>query len=201
MIGLMDIDRPRDTDSVSADANVVAEHGVVTLCHWNRSGFGALVEAGADPAIRRWMPRMPFPYGPAEANSFLSHARQWWLDGSRYELAVTVDGSVAGLCGFAIEDADLRTGDVGYWILERHRGEGLAVASLRLMTRWAFEAGVVDRLVCRISPTNAASRLTAERAGYRMERSAIVHGRRVLLFVAERDDAPRAVLVSPRKRQ
>lgn len=133
---------------------------------------------------------MPFPYGPEEANWFLSHTRSWWLDGSRYELAVTVDGVVVGLCGFTIAGPELRTGYVGYWILERHRGRGLAGVALGLMTRWALETGIVQTLVCRVAPTNRASRSTAERAGYRVDRTEIVDGRRVLVLIAEQDNIP-----------
>lgn len=185
----VDMAEPENTALSPACPSTVAEHDGLALCHWTRSGFSALVEAGADPVIRRWMPRMPSPYGPAEANWFLSQTGRWWRDGSRYELAVTVHGSVVGLCGFTIEDPAVRTGYVGYWILERHRGQGLAAIALRLMTRWAMESGVVDTLVCRVAPNNSASRLTAERAGYLVsERSEVVHGRSVLLLIAEQDD-------------
>lgn len=113
---------------------------------------------------------------------------RWWVEGSRYELAVTVDDIVVGLCGFTVEEPALPIGDVGYWILERHRGQGLAAAALSLMTRWALDAGVIQTLVCRVAPTNVASRRTAERAGYRLSgRRETVHGRDLLLLVAETD--------------
>lgn len=103
---------------------------------------------------------------------------------------LTVDSVVVGLCGFTIEEPELRTGYVGYWILERHRGRGLAGIALGLMTRWALETGIVQTLVCRVAPTNRASRSTAERAGYRVDRTEVVDGRRVLVLIAEQDSMP-----------
>jgi RimJ/RimL family protein N-acetyltransferase len=59
--------------------------------------------------------------------------------------------------------------DVGYATLSHCRGRGVAAASVRTFTRWAFESGGVQRIEMGIKPANTASIITAERAGYQRE--------------------------------
>jgi [ribosomal protein S5]-alanine N-acetyltransferase len=167
--------------------------GDVVVRRWEAADAAALIEAGADRSIRAWMPKMPRPYGPTEAASFLRSTAAWWEEGSRCELAVSVETEVAGLCGFTIVDALPREGHVGYWVLTRHRGRGIAATALRLMTSWALAQGLVDRLVCRVAVANEASRVTAERAGYVQEgREPVddeVRGRQELVVMVARGEA------------
>jgi [ribosomal protein S5]-alanine N-acetyltransferase len=69
---------------------------------------------------------------------------------------------------------------VGYWLAREARGTGHALRTLRLISRWGFEALALERIELLTASANTASQRTAERAGYRREallRSYFAHNR------------------------
>ena len=68
--------------------------------------------------------------------------------------------------GFAImEDHEV---ELGYALGPQARGRGVATEALRLLTRWAFDEGMV-RVVAGISVDNPASSRVVEKVGYTFE--------------------------------
>lgn len=61
------------------------------------------------------------------------------------------------------------TGTVGYWIGQPHAGRGLATASVRALTGYAFGTLRLHRLEAACVPRNHASRRVLEKAGFRLE--------------------------------
>jgi [ribosomal protein S5]-alanine N-acetyltransferase len=58
---------------------------------------------------------------------------------------------------------------IGYWVLERSRGRGLASHAVALLARWALVEGGLERVEALVEPGNAASIRVAERAGFTFE--------------------------------
>lgn len=58
---------------------------------------------------------------------------------------------------------------IGYWVLERARGRGLATRAVRLLSRWALEVADVVRVEALVDPRNEPSWRVAEAAGFRHE--------------------------------
>jgi ribosomal-protein-alanine N-acetyltransferase len=58
---------------------------------------------------------------------------------------------------------------VGYWIVASRRRNGLTLASLILLSRWALRLSAVDRLEALVDPGNEASIRVLNRAGFRQE--------------------------------
>ena len=106
-----------------------------------------------DPVMVRWT-TVPHPYTPEHADEFLTAApegvERW---------AYVLDGRYAG-------SIDLRSGGVlGYNTAPWARGQGLTARALRLVAAHAYTQGL-RRLELHIAVDNAASRRTAEKAGY-----------------------------------
>ena len=144
--------------------------GAVTLRPWRTGDVDALVEAGADPLVRRF--RHSLPDGADEARAWLERAEAARSSGDRIELAIAAAespgpalGSVS-VWGFHRRN---RTAYVSYWLLESGRGRGRATAAVTLAARWAFEALGLERLTARVETGNRASQGVVERCGFRHE--------------------------------
>lgn len=61
------------------------------------------------------------------------------------------------------------TGTVGYWVGLPHAGQGLATASVRALTAYAFHGLRLHRLEAACVPHNHASRRVLEKSGFRLE--------------------------------
>ena len=106
-----------------------------------------------DPVMVRWT-TVPHPYTPEHADEFLTAApegvERW---------AYVLDGRYAG-------SIELRPGGVlGYSTAPWARGRGMTTRALRLVAAHAIAQGL-HRLELHIAVDNAASRRTAEKAGF-----------------------------------
>jgi RimJ/RimL family protein N-acetyltransferase len=117
-----------------------------------------------------------------------------WLECKRRNggLAIVAAGEVAG--GVDLAGRHPRVGELGYFVLERLRGRGIASAAATLAVRRALVDEDYVRVQATVEPWNIASQRVLERAGLRREgllRSFIVYGDRVgdaYLYAAVRGD-------------
>ena len=141
----------------------------VSLRGWRVADAPTLVAAWHDPAIIAGS-------SPPDDRSITSATR--WIEGVgvREQRLLAVDRviDVAGECvgevGLSEIDQHRGAAMVGWWVAERHRSRGYAVAGLRAMLDLAPSFGV-DVLVAQIAIANPASVAVAERAGFGLLRA------------------------------
>ena len=126
----------------------------------------AIVAACSDPEIPRWT-RVPSPYTPEDARSFLAIARADAEVGLGMALAVTdAAGTFAGTLGLMEVDRERGAGEIGYWTAAPARGRGVTVRAIALLRDWAVsELGLTTHDILP-HEENVASRIVAERAGF-----------------------------------
>jgi [ribosomal protein S5]-alanine N-acetyltransferase len=79
-------------------------------------------------------------------------------------------GKLVGHLSFSpIDDAELRTWELGYIFNPRYQRRGYATEATIAMVRYAFEKLDVHRIVANCNPENVASWKVLERAGFRRE--------------------------------
>ena len=125
-----------------------------------------IVEGAGDPLIRRWLPFLPDPYGPAEAREFLETTRLDAASGSdvTWAMADPGDDRLIGCLG-----VDLERPEIGYWAHPAGRGRGLTTEAVRLALGYCFSHEVgANRMTLRAGVDNTPSRRVAERAGMRL---------------------------------
>ncbi|OAA17126.1 Acetyltransferase (GNAT) family protein [Corynebacterium afermentans subsp. afermentans] len=106
-----------------------------------------------DPVMVRWT-TVPHPYTPEHANEFLAVVPEG-VERWAYVVDVRYSGNI-----------ELRPGGVlGYNTAPWARGQGLTARALRLVAAHAYTQGL-RRLELHIAVDNAASRRTAEKAGF-----------------------------------
>lgn len=149
---------------------------------WSPEDVPSLVMAWRDPEMQRWLPEEAQPFDDRRASEFVAAAATHLADGSMLAMAVSdlSNGHVAGSVTFNVWTA--HHWNIGYWISQAYRGQGLATRAVVAATRWAFEdRPELSRMSLYTLPGNLASQRVAERAGFQREGTlrkwAHVHGR------------------------
>ena len=181
---------PEDRPEADPDEPVVTlSDDVITLRPWSRNDTGFMVEAFADPAIRRYNgvldreghPAPPLSIADAEAviDQFASHWRTFATNetpsgGVAFAITDGRSGDLVGCCG--LDDWSLAdVAQFGYWIAANARGTGYATRAAVLLTRWLFELGAA-RVFLTIVAGNEASVAVSRRAGFVHEGTMRSHG-------------------------
>ena len=147
--------------------------GRVTIRPWSRRDEEALVRRIDDPLIASFLDQIPHPYTREDARAWFALADERWRDGTMAAFAIElegVEGPVGGVGVHFFDGLDAGSGEVGYWVAEEARGQGVATAATRLAAEWAFDSQRdLVRLQLRADVENAASNRVAEKAGFTRE--------------------------------
>ena len=151
----------RDVRAIPRELRLAGD-GVV-LREWTEDDLPVMVELFDDPEIAYRTP-LASPFDLDAAREYLAVIRRTRAEGRRIQLAITADGGRAR--GEVV--LNLTAGTIGYVLGTAHRGQGLAVRAVRVLTDHAHRALVVASLCAQIEPDNRASTAVAEAAGYRL---------------------------------
>jgi ribosomal-protein-alanine N-acetyltransferase len=125
--------------------------------------------------LTRWEPRrlpgQPDPVEDRDAFAVRCSARHRERQlGTGYGFGVFVGGRFAGEINVsAVQRGPFQSAYVGYWIDNRHAGQGYVPEGLVALFQHAFETLRLHRLQIAIIPRNKASRRVVEKLGLREE--------------------------------
>jgi RimJ/RimL family protein N-acetyltransferase len=146
---------------------------VVALRSWRADDAPAVAAAiDGDPEIRRWLDKVPQPYGLDDAHEYIAACRRGWNEGTSANFAVVdaADGKLLGSLGLRLDDLPAGVAEAGYWVAREARGRGVATHALRLSARWLLGAELgIERLQLRADALNVPSQRVAEKAGFTRE--------------------------------
>ncbi len=144
-----------------------ADPGVpLRLRPWGEADVDALVNAWRDVAIQAWLD--PPGTDAATAARWIEGVDDRRSRGVALDLAVIVEGAVAGEVGFSSFDPVRRACLVGYWVGSDHRGSGLGSRAVAAACDWLVGSCGPISIVAECALTNVASHRTAERAGFEL---------------------------------
>src|SRR3954469_324427 len=145
--------------------------GVVTLRPPRDADVPALHEACQDPDIQHFT-FVPVPYREEHARDFVARHATDREDGAALNLVIADaadDAAVLGTVGALRPDWDNMVVELGHWVAPTARGRGTAARALELLAPWVIRELGFARVTLHIDAGNAASRRTAERAGFAYE--------------------------------
>jgi ribosomal-protein-serine acetyltransferase len=119
--------------------------------------------------LRRWLPWLDSVRRVDDTRTFIRAAREQAVRNDGVQLALTVDGRIAGVVGHHHVDWRNRSTSIGYWIGESYQGRGLATAASRTLIGRAFERSRLNRIEIRCASGNHRSRAIPIRLGLREE--------------------------------
>jgi ribosomal-protein-serine acetyltransferase len=126
----------------------------------------ALIEANRS-YLAPWMPWAAGQTVDGTAE-FVRKSIKQEADDDGFQVAVIVDGAIAGVLGHEI-DRENATTTIGYWLAEDQQGRGLMTAAVKRLLEHAFDELRLNRVGIEVAPNNPRSRALAERLGFREE--------------------------------
>ncbi len=144
------------------------EAGPVVLRRWRETDTEAVVREADSRAVWRNLTHVfPHPYTGDAAREWIAHCQG---QEPASDLAITLDDQVIGSCGISVgKGVGAYTGDVGYWVGERHWGKGMASAALAAFLQYVWATFEVERLQAEVFAWNPASAHVLERNGFVLE--------------------------------
>ncbi|MFH9432228.1 GNAT family N-acetyltransferase [Streptomyces sp. NPDC017615] len=133
----------------------------LVLREWTSDDLAVMRELFDDPDVAHRTP-LASPFGRADALRYLHNAGRARLSGERLHLAITTDGHQAR--GEIL--LNRVTGSIGYMVGAAHRGQGLAVRALGMMTEFAHTTAALPKVILEIEPDNHPSIAVARSAGF-----------------------------------
>ena len=150
-------------------ARVELTDGRVRLRSPQPTDLAEVVEASQDSEAVRWT-TVPQPYGPAEAEAFLSTIEDGWTSGRSAIFVITTAEHGDRYCGaIDLRLDDDQGGEVGFAVAPWARGAGVCTDALRLICRWGFDTLGLGRIEWLAHIGNDASRRVAEKVGFTYE--------------------------------
>lgn len=143
--------------------------GRIVVRELHRSDIPALVAAVESLEGREWLLSIPYPYTVDHAEEWVAGTRVALTAGTAAELAIFVDGSLAGSVGLRLIGPDNGSGEIGYWVATHARGRGVGTAAARLLSDFGFGRLGLRRIELHAAVANVASRRVAEKAGFELE--------------------------------
>jgi RimJ/RimL family protein N-acetyltransferase len=127
----------------------------------------ALVDAFADPELRRWVTRWRI-HDLIEAGDYVARRAEEWRDGERCSWAVAepLTGELVGEIDLIRLDSNWRLAEAGCWVAPSWRGRGVAAVALGAALRFGASALRLRQVDYLHHLDNAASRRVAEKCGF-----------------------------------
>jgi RimJ/RimL family protein N-acetyltransferase len=129
---------------------------------------GAIFELFGDPEVVRFT-SIRCLASEVEARDFIAGIRDGFLSGTLYQWGIELEGEVVGTCTLAGIDRQHRRAELGFAVLRRWWGRGIASRVLPPVIELAFERLGLRRLEADADPRNEASLRVLERLGFRRE--------------------------------
>jgi RimJ/RimL family protein N-acetyltransferase len=159
------------------------DDGTVRLRPWSEADLGCVREAARDARIPEGT-TVPAEFTEQAGLAFIERQRGRREAGEGVSLAVTASGEAVGLAVLLLRPQAGVAG-IGYWIVPRARGRGLATRAVRLLSDWALGDAGLARVEAWVEPENLPSQRVLTAAGF--EREGVL--RAFLSYAGRRADA------------
>lgn len=151
-----------EDESLSIDCPVLVTERLV-LRPPHEDDVAELITLANNPRVAEMLSRMPYPYGEAEARSFLTMANQPRGAGSVYAVTLAETGAFVGCAGLNATERGL---ELGYWIGEPYWRRGYATEAAHALVDLAFRATTINVLHASCRVINPASRRVIHKCGF-----------------------------------
>ena len=139
------------------------------LREWTKADLPALDELRKSEAVYRYLPTFLYEQSYENAEEMLLHMREECFDTkASILLAIELKESqaVAGIAEIYNYEPEKEKASVGYRLIQRFWGKGIATDATTLLTKYLLEQTDVRKITAHVMTGNAASAHTLEKLGF-----------------------------------
>lgn len=141
----------------------------ITVRPWtvaDTDSFFAAVRESVE-SLSTWLPWCTLDYSRDQAAARMAFSERAWQERSEFPLGIfaTSSGKVMGATGISLFRPEYRLGNLGYWVGEPHRGQGVAFTAAWMAADIGFVDLGLTRLEVVAMVNNTASQHVAEKLG------------------------------------
>jgi ribosomal-protein-serine acetyltransferase len=122
--------------------------------------------------LRKWLPWLDRTTSAEDSVSFLRHCQAMYASQTQLSVLILLEDKLIGTTGFNDINHENHTGEIGYWLSEKHMGKGYMTESVNQVVSIGFEEFGLNRQVIRVEPDNKGSRNIATKLGFEHEGTA-----------------------------
>lgn len=128
--------------------------------------------------LSEWLawPRLCKTQGDFKA--FIRQSLHKYADGKNITFAILYHGEIVGNISFNTIDHELKKVEIGYWIGEKHQGNGIITRSCQFLIDYAFTTLKMQKVQISAAEHNEPSRAVCERLGMKLE-GVITHSEKI----------------------
>ena len=119
--------------------------------------------------LRRWLPFVDFTHKKIDTERFVRSILEKPTNNRDEVYAIWYQFEFAGLIGFKDIDRINDKIEIGYWLIEKMTGKGIATAAVRKMVNFAFRNMDMNRVQIRCGIGNTKSAAIPRRLGFSFE--------------------------------
>ncbi len=119
--------------------------------------------------LRKWLPFVDFTRKLADTERFVRSVIEKVVSNRDEVYVIWYNHEFAGLIGFKDIDHINDKIEIGYWLIEKMTGKGIATAAARKMVNLAFRNMDMNRVVIRCGVGNERSSAIPRRLGFSFE--------------------------------
>lgn len=112
--------------------------------------------------------RMPHPYTPKDAESFVASAATGAMGKCVYAVTLHETRKFMGCCGLQAHDTDSGL-ELGYWLGEPYWNQGFATEAAQTLIDFGFRHLNADFIDARVRVMNTASRRVIQKCGFQFQ--------------------------------
>jgi [ribosomal protein S5]-alanine N-acetyltransferase len=125
----------------------------------------AIQRLAGDPAISE-MTRVPSPYPPGGAASFIANSIEGRNQGTDLVFVIKHWSVIVGACGLHDRDKSANCFELGYWVGKPYWGKGIATEAISRLMVYCFKSLHLSMVYADCLERNAASKRVLEENGF-----------------------------------
>jgi ribosomal-protein-serine acetyltransferase len=119
--------------------------------------------------LREWLPWVDFTASPDDLRRFIVRVHEQFSSSRGPQCGIWIDGAFSGSIGCHPIDWPNRNCSIGYWIEERHRGQGIVMHCCESFLDYLFDELGLHRVTIHCGVANTRSCAIPERLGFTRE--------------------------------
>jgi ribosomal-protein-serine acetyltransferase len=121
------------------------------------------------PYLRQWLPWVDGTKSFVDTEKFIEMTRQKFASNDGFQAGIWERDQIVGVIGYYGVDWSNRKTSIGYWMGEKHQGQGLMTSACKALVNHALIDLKLNRVEIRCATENKKSQAIPERLGFKNE--------------------------------